>query len=92
MSIIDDITTSVAEMTTTLNDVNTNVGLLDAKLDEIRAFIQGILAGGASTVELQTLLNSINAAKDLAGNIRNQSTAVLTEADALDEPATPPTP
>jgi hypothetical protein len=53
------------------------------KLDEIRAYILSLLDGGASTAQLQVILDKMNL-------IHVGAQENLAEADALDEPVVPP--
>ena len=75
MATIEEVTASVTELTSTLEAV-------DVKLDEIKAFILSLSspAGVVTQAQLDELAALVDAAK-------GKSSAVLAEADALDEPA-----
>lgn len=72
--------TALEETQQGLTELSNTIAAVDAKLDEVRTFIEGLLAGqGATPEQLQALLDMVNATKIHAA-------AVLAEADELDVP------
>lgn len=73
MATLEEVRAEVTELTTT-------VEAIDAKLDEVKTFIEGIKAGVVTQEQLDSLAALVGAAKAKAA-------AVLVETDALDAPA-----
>lgn len=71
MATIEDLQTSIAGLTTT-------VEAIDSKLDEVAAYVATLKAGVVSQEQLDALVALVDSAKEKAS-------AVLAEADALDE-------
>lgn len=72
MSTIEEIQTVAKDVVSALNSVN-------LKLDEIKAFIEGLQGNPAVTQEqLDAVMATLTSAKE-------EATSVLAEADALDE-------
>lgn len=58
----------------------------DAKLDEVREFIQQLIAnGGANPRQLQSILEKQSVIEEAVGTIVEQMAGVTSEVDALDE-------
>lgn len=87
MATIEEVMAKVIAQGQAISGVNDTLGAVGLKLDEIRAFIQGLQAGSIVT---QEQLDAVNASLDSVGAIVNESQQkvadVLAEADALDEP------
>ncbi len=78
------IMTTIEEIQADAQETLDALTLVDAKLDEVRNFIAGLEAG--QPVPEETLA----AIKATLGQAKEKAQSVLSEADALDEPATPP--
>lgn len=88
MNTIEEVNAVVLEMKQNQLVTRDILASVDAKLDEIRAFIQSLQVGSPVTQEqLDALFVAVDAAKGIAISNRATSEAVLAETDALDEPA-----
>lgn len=90
MSTIEEVNATVAELAETQVVTQGLLATLDAKLDEIRAFIDGLQVGHPVTQEqLDALCVAIDAAKAVAVQNKVATEAALAETDALDGSGTP---
>lgn len=85
MATIMDLNTSVAEIAAAQTETAATLATLDAKLDEIRAFIQALQVGSPVTQQqLDDLFAAIEAAKVTTLANKDAVAAALAETDALD--------
>ena len=84
MATITEVNATVAEIAEVQNQTGLVLASLDAKLDEVRAFIQSLQVGSPVTQEQLVGTGLLYCAEGVAVASKATSEAVLAETDALD--------